>query len=76
MLNNPEPIGRYGYKLTFRELRDGLNELPESSLDLPVYMYSDRDGSNYAVSMLSMYDDDEPHGTDNPMSFNLYDEDN
>ena len=75
MTNNPEPIGRYGYKLTFRELRDGLNELPESSLDLPVYMYSDRDGSNYAVSMLSMYDDDEPHGTDNPMSFNLYDED-
>ena len=76
MSNNPEPIGRYGRKLTFRELRDGLNEFPESSLDLPVCVYSHRDGSNYAVSVLSMYDDDEPHGTDNPMSFDLYDEDN
>lgn len=76
MSNNPKPIGRYGRKLTFRELRDGLNEFPESSLDLPVCVYSHRDGSNYAVSVLSMYDDDELHGTDNPMSFDLYDEDN
>ena len=76
MSNNPKPIGRYGRKLTFRELRDGLNEFPESSLDLPVCVYSHRDGSNYAVSVLSMYDDDEPHSADNPMSFDLYDEDN
>lgn len=63
-------LTRLNRPMTFRELRDHLNEMDESSLDLPVYVY---DGENHGVSSMTLFDSDAPHDDENPLAFNVPD---
>lgn len=59
------------HDMTFRELRDHLNRMDESSLDLPVYVYT---GDNVRVKSITLFDSEAAHTQDNPLAFDLPEE--
>lgn len=54
--------------LTLRSLRDSLLELPESVLDLPLYVRVEYDDHFLLEPFLSLYNEDEPHNIHNPLA--------
>lgn len=55
--------------MTIKELIEELEKVPEELKNLPAYVFENE--SSVKVIGISLYNDEEKHSKDNPLSFNI-----
>lgn len=55
--------------LTIRELIKKLEEVPEENKDLPIYTFEN--GNSLPIKDISLYDENDKHSQENPLSFDI-----